>query len=141
MGKYLRWITTSCAAGAIALAAPGAAVAGNYPVPKVSGGTTTKGSAKAAGKAIQHTSVSTLASKGLKLKVHFPAAGTITVTVSGPGTSGKGSVTATKAGTKTVKVTFTKVGNAGTKVTVTVLFKPSGKKGKASTSKTTVTLG
>jgi hypothetical protein len=130
--------------GALALA-PGSALAAaspaKYPVPKVTGGTgSTKSSTKAAGKALQKTSTSKLAKSGLSVKVHFTAAGTTTITVSGPGTSGTGKVTAKKAGNQTVKVKFSKVGKAGSKVTVTTTFKPSSKTGKASTSKTTVTL-
>jgi hypothetical protein len=131
--------------GALALA-PGSALAAasttKYPVPKVSGGSgSTKSSAKSAGKGLQKTSPSTLLKKGLPVKVHFTAAGTITVTVSGPGTTGTGKATLKKAGDATVKVKFSKVGKSGSKVTITVSFKPTSKTGKASTSKTTVTLG
>jgi hypothetical protein len=143
MGNHKRMLAAVGVMGALALA-PGSALAGGngYPVPKVSGGTgSTKSSTKGAGKTVQHSTPSQLSNSGLSVKVHFTAAGTITVTVTGPGTSGTGKATASKAGNKTVKVTFSKVGASGTKVTITVTFKPSGKKGKASTSKTTVTLG
>jgi hypothetical protein len=143
MGNHKNWLAAACAVGALVLA-PGLALAAGsaYPVPKVTGGTgSTKAPAKSAGTAIQKTSQKTLASKGISIKVHFTAAGTITVTVAGPGTSGKGSATAKKAGNATVKVKFSKVGKAGSKVTVIVTFKPASKKGKSATSKTTVTLG
>ncbi len=144
MGKHTRWITTSCVAATLAIAAPGAAVAGasKYPVPKTSGGTgATKSAAKKAATAVQKTSAKTLKSKGLSVKVHFTAAGKITVTVKGTGTAGTGSATSKKAGNATVKVKFSKVGKSGSKVTVTVAFKPSAKGGKSSTTKSTVALG
>ena len=144
MGKHTRWITTSCVAAALAVAAPGmaGAAASKYPVPKTSGGTgATKSAAKNAATAVQKTKASTLKSKGLSVPVTFTAAGKITVTVKGTGTAGTGSATAKKAGKATVKVKFSKAGKAGSKVTVTVVFKPSAKGGKSSTTKSTVALG
>jgi hypothetical protein len=120
--------------------APATAFGARYPVPKVKGGSTTRSATKKVAKAVQNTTEKKLA-KGLKVKVHFPAAGTITVTVKGPGTSGTGQATSSKAGTKTIDVTFSKLGAAGSTVTVTVSYKPSGKKGKASTSTSSVKLG
>jgi hypothetical protein len=147
MGKHIAKLGTICAVGAFALA-PAAAIAagGGYTVPKVSGTGTTKGSTKKAGQTIQKTKGSTLASKGLSIKVHFPKAGKITGTVKGGGKSlGTGNVSATKAGDKTLKITFSTAGKAwltthsGSKVTLTLTFKPT--KGKSQTSSTTVTLG
>jgi hypothetical protein len=147
MHKYTGRLTVVCAAVGLALA-PGAAVAKpKYPVPPVKGGTTaTKTAAKGAASGLQKTTGKTLASKGLKVKVTFTSAGKITITVKGGGkTIGTGSATDTKAGTKTIAVTFSAAGKtflktgAGKKVTVTVTFKPTT--GKSSTSSSTVKLG
>jgi hypothetical protein len=147
MRKYIGQLAVVCAVVGLALA-PGAAMAKpKYPVPPVKGGSTsTKAAAKGAASSLQKTTGKTLASKGLKVKVKFTSAGTITITVKGGGkTIGTGSATDSKAGTKTVAVKFNSAGKtflktgAGKKVTVTVVFKP--KTGASSTSTSTVKLG
>jgi hypothetical protein len=145
MGKHIAKLGTICALGAFAIA-PATAIAGNYPVPKVSGSGSTKSSTKKAGQTIQKTKASTLANKGLTISVHFSKAGKITGTLTGGGkTLGTGSVSATKAGTKTLHITFSSAGkawissHAGSDVTLTLKFKPT--KGKAQSSSTTVKLG
>jgi hypothetical protein len=147
MGKHIAKLGTICAVGALAFAPAAAIAKSSYPVPKVSGTGTTKGSTKKAGQQIQHTTGTKLAAKGdLSIKVHFPKAGKMTGKLVGGGkTLGTGSVSATKAGDKTLKIVFNSFGktwlasHAGSKVTLTITFKP--KKGKTQTSSTTVKLG
>jgi hypothetical protein len=151
MRKHIAKLATVCMVAVLAIS--GMALASGYPTPKpVTSGGSKAGkkqaaqATKSAGKQLENKTGATLAANGLTVKVHFPSAGKITITIKGGGkTIGSGQATDKHAGNKTVKVTFNTAGKkflktgAGKQVTVTSVFKP--KKGKNSTSTATVTLG
>lgn len=142
MGKHIARLSMLCVVGAIALAPAAEA----YKVPPITGGSkTSQKSTKSVAKGLQSKTGKKLA-KGLTVEVHFPAAGTMSCTVKGGGKKiGSGKASATKAGGKKLKITFTGSGKsflktgAGKNVTVSCTFKPTS--GKSSTSSVTVKLG